>query len=362
VGSQLNDVLVTQKPAPTGENTKARQLESDGLGRLTSVCEVTAGTAAWPGGACGQNTAQTGYLTKYAYDPVGNLLTVTQNAQAASNHQTRTFTYDWKNRMLSEIVPEIGATGNGTAYYVYDSDSTCGTSYGDLVKRVDAAGNVICSTFDALHRQLTTTYPSGPYSTVTPQKHFVYDSATVNSQTIAYAKARLAEAYTCFSPCSTKLTDVGQSYTVRGEISDTYESTPNSGTLYYHTAQTYWANGGLYQLSGNIGLPTTLTYGADSEGRTSTVSAASGQNPVSSTTYSTANKISALTFGSGSGDTDSYTYDPQTNRMTQYKFTVNSVSLTGVLGWNANSTVQTQTASTAQARKTVPTFMMMSRA
>jgi hypothetical protein len=28
--------------------------------------------------------------------------------------------------------------------------------------------------------------------------------------------------------------------------------------------------------------------------------------------------------------------------MTQYKFTVNSVSLTGVLGWNANSTVQTQ--------------------
>ena len=36
VGSQQNDVLVTQKPAPTGENTKARQLESDGLGRLTS--------------------------------------------------------------------------------------------------------------------------------------------------------------------------------------------------------------------------------------------------------------------------------------------------------------------------------------
>ena len=36
VGSQQNDILVTQKPAPTGENTKARQLESDGLGRLTS--------------------------------------------------------------------------------------------------------------------------------------------------------------------------------------------------------------------------------------------------------------------------------------------------------------------------------------
>lgn len=344
VGSQQNDVLVTQKPAPTGENTKARQLESDGLGRLTSICEVTAGTAAWPGAACGQNTAQTGYLTKYTYDPMGNLLTVIQNAQAASNlRQTRTFTYDWKNRLLSETVPEIGASGNGTANYTYDYDATCSsTSYGDLVKRVDGAGNVICSTFDALHRQLTTTYPSGPYSTVTPQKHFVYDSATVNIQTMAYAKARLAEAYTCFSPCSTKLTDFGQSYTVRGEISDTYESTPNSGTFYYHTAQTYWANGGPYQLSGNIGLPTTLTYGADSEGRTNTVSATSGQNPVTATTFNAANQISTLTLGSGSGDTDTYTYDPQTNRMTQYKFTVNSVSLTGALGWNANSTVQTQ--------------------
>ena len=38
----------------------------------------------------------------------------------------------------------------------------------------------------------------------------------------------------------------------------------------------------------------------------------------------------------GSSDSDSFTYDPNTGRMTQYKFAVNSQSVTGNLGWNAN--------------------------
>jgi RHS repeat-associated protein len=256
--------------------------------------------------------------------------------------QSRTFVYDWMSRMTSETVPEIGATGNGTAYYTYDSDPTCGASKGDLVKRADAAGNTICSTYDLLHRKLATTYPSGTYASVTPQKHFVYDAATVNSQTMAYAKARLAEAYTCFAPCTIKTTDIGLSYTVRGETSDVYEPTPNSSGFYYHTSESYWANRSLNQLTGNIGLPTTMTYGVDAEGRTSTVSASSGQNPVSGTIYNTAGLPTAINLGSGSGDTDAYQYDPSTNRVTQYKFTVNSISLTGALGWNANGTLQTQ--------------------
>ncbi len=107
-------------------------------------------------------------------------------------------------------------------------------------------------------------------------------------------------------------------------------------------SQTYWANRTPYQLSGNVGLPTTITNGVDGEGRMSTVSATSGQNPVSSTTYNTAGLISSLALGSGAGDSDGYSYDINTNRMTQYKFTVNAVSLTSNLGWNANGTVQTQ--------------------
>ncbi len=340
-----NDTLVTRSPAPTGEHTKVRQFEYDALQRLTSICEVTTGTTAWPGGTCGQTTTQTGYWTKYSYDPMGNLMSVTQNAQSPSNQQTRNYVYDWLNRMTSETVPEIGASGNGTATYVYDTDATCGTSNGDLVKRVDAMGNVICSTYDALHRELTRTYPSGTYASVTPGKHFVYDGATINTSpnptAMVNVKRRLAEAYTCAGSCTTKLTDVGFSYTVRGEASDAYESTPNSGT-YYHLTQTYWANPLPYQLTGNIGLPTTISYTPDAEGRANSVSASSGQNPVSSTVYNTAGLPTAINLGSGSGDADTYQWDPNTSRMTQYKFSANALSLTGNLSWNANSTLQTQ--------------------
>ena len=341
-GSQNQDVLVTRSPAPSGELTKRRQFEYDALGRLSSVCEVTAGTGTWPGGTCAQNTANTGYWTKYTNDPMGNLTGVTQNAQMSGSTQTRTFVYDWMSRISSETVPEIGTNGNGTATYVYDSDSTCGTSNGDLVKAVDAAQNTICATYDALHRKLAITYPTGVYSSVTPQKHFVYDSATVNSQTMAYTKARLAEAYTCYSPCSTKLTDTGLSYTIRGELSDEYESTPHSGT-YYHLTQTYWANGSPNQLGNNIVSLPAFTYLPDGEGRISQVTASAGQSPlVSSTTYNSASLPTAINLGSGAGDTDAYTWDPNTNRMTQYKFTVNGISLSSNLGWNANATLQTQ--------------------
>jgi RHS repeat-associated protein len=336
-----NDILVTISPAPTGENNKVHQFEYDGLTRLTSTCEVTGGTTAWPGGTCAQTTNKTGYWTRYTYDPIGNLLSVTQNAQSTSNQQARTYTYDWMSRMTSETVPEIGTNGNGTATDTYDADSTCGSYTGDLVKRVDAAGDVICFAYDALHRQTSQTYPSGTYASVTPAKTFVYDSASAKCATPTYVLSRLVEAYT--GPSSSKVTDEIFCYSQRGETSDVYESTPHSGTTYYHVNQTYWANRLLDQLTGNVGLPPTITYAPDPEGRISSVSASSGQSPlVSSTTYSVASLPTAINIGSGSGDSDGYTYDPNTNRMTQYQFIVNGTSLTGALGWNTNGTLLTQ--------------------
>jgi RHS repeat-associated protein len=194
--------------------------------------------------------------------------------------------------------------------------------------------------YDALHRPTAITYPSGPYFASTPQKHFVYDTATVNSVLMANAKSRLAEAYTCFSTCSSKTTDLGFSYSVRGELTDTYESTPHS-TTYYHATQTYFANGAPYQLSGNIGLP-TITYGLEGEGRVSTVSASSGQNPVTATAYNNLYQAPyqlAVTFGSG--DSDTFTYDPATFRMNKYQFKIGTQTVTGTLGWNANSSLGT---------------------
>ncbi|MFZ0462078.1 MAG: hypothetical protein WBD23_02440 [Candidatus Acidiferrales bacterium] len=83
------------------------------------------------------------------------------------------------------------------------------------------------SAYDSSHRLTSVTYPSGPNSGNTPNKYFVYDAATVDNAAMANAKGRMAEAYTCTSTCSSKITDEGFSYSLRGEVSDVYESTPS---------------------------------------------------------------------------------------------------------------------------------------
>jgi YD repeat-containing protein len=247
-----NDVLSVLGPAPTGENTKQKQYEYDGLGRLTSVCEITSGTGS---SICAQAVSKTGFWTKYTYNTLNRLTQVSMNAQGTP--QNRNYTYDSIGRVLSEANPE-----SGTVNYTYDSASGCtGTFNGDLVKRVDARGIISCYAYDALHRPLIISYSDG-----TPTKSFVYDSATVNGNIMANATGQLAEAYT--GPSGSKVTDEGFSYTVRGELATFYESTPHSSG-YYIITSTYWDNGKLKTRAG-VSLP-TLNYNADAMGRASAI-------------------------------------------------------------------------------------------
>lgn len=323
-----NDTYRTVGPAPTGENPKRKQFEYDALGRLTSVCEITSATGS---GSCAQTSAATGYWTTYTYDLNNHLIGVTQNAQSSGSKQTRTYAYDDLGRMTSEINPE-----SGTTTYTFDTDTTCGTSKGDLVKKMDAVGNTTCYGYDVLHRPISLTY-SGPYASSTPNKYFVYDAASVNGVAMTNVKTRMAEAYTATTPTGTKITDTGFSYSARGEASDAYESTPHSGG-YYHSSATYWPNGALETLGNNLGNLPVFTYAPDGEGRTNTVSASAGQNPVTGTAYSVASLATQVSLGSS--DSDSFTYDPNTNRMTKYTFTVNSQSLVGTLTWNSIGTLE----------------------
>jgi RHS repeat-associated protein len=163
-----------------------------------------------------------------------------------------------------------------------------------------------------------------------------YDSAVVDGQTMQYAKGHLANAYTGNS--NSRTTDLGFSYNARGDSSDVYEATPNSSG-YYHLNQTYWANEVPDQLSGLSGLP-TLVNALDGEGRVSQVTATEGMNPVTAVTYNSASLATRISLGSG--DSDSFGYDPHTMRMTQYNFTVGTTpqTMTGNLTWNANGTLQ----------------------
>lgn len=355
----LNDVYQEAAPAPTvppapaTENTKRKQLEYDGLGRLKSVCEITSGSNSGP---CNQNTSASGYLTTYTYDaaPNFNSLTVAQNIQAGGGtSQTRTYIYDMLGRLTSETNPESGQT-----LYFYDAAPSTpgvacsGTYSGDLVKKYDAQGNTTCYTYDALHRLSSVTYPGGPNSANTAKKYFVYDAATVNGQAMANALSRLAEAYTCTSACpGTKITDLGYSYSARGEMADVYESTPHSSG-YYHVTESYWEHGSVKSLSNLAGLP-TIYYGAngsglDGEGRITQVTTSSSSNPtlVSGVNYTTANgtgqPIGSLTQVTlGSSDNDTFQYDANTGRLTQYNFNIGATSQTvqGGLTWNANGTL-----------------------
>ncbi len=337
-----NDVLVTV----SGSQSFSKQLEYDGLGRLASVCEIS---SSLPGvGTCGQSNAPTGYWTRYTYDALGHLLTVTQNAQASSGHQTRSYSYDMAGRLISETNPETGTTA-------YTYDSTCGSysaSAGDMTKRVDNAGNTTCYAYDALHR-LTDAGYSGPIC-----RHYRYDTSATpynngtppSGVTVSNTMTRLKEASTDQCSFTTLQTDEWFSYSPRGELTDVYESTPHSG-VYYHTTAAYWPSGTLETLNGIPSVP-TINYGAgggglDGEGRYTQVTAGSGPNPVTGVTYSTnstSNPLGALTGVTyGSSDSDAFTYDPNTGRAVTYTSKVNGVTDTGSLTWNTNGTLASLT-------------------
>jgi RHS repeat-associated protein len=336
-GGSYLDVLVTRGPAPNNENTKRRQLEYNGLGSLTSVCELS--SASNGGGNCAQASPQTGFWTQYTYDGLNRLTGVTQNVQGTS--QTRTYQYDGLGRIISETNPE-----SGTRTYIYDStgSSPCNggyTSYGDLVRTVDANTTNTCYYYDALHR---VTDVVTNRSTIDGCKRFRYDNSAgvLGSKPSGvhtyYSLGGLVEAETdtCASPITTSsiITDEWSSYSARGETNEVWESTPHSGG-YYHPTSAYWANGALNTLWIS-GLP-VISYTRDGEGRASAVSATSGQNPVSSTSYNPGSQVTGVTFGSG--DSDALTFDPNTGRETQYKFTVNGSSEVSNLNWNQNGSL-----------------------
>src|SRR5712692_4791914 len=152
---------------------------------------------------------------------------------------------------------------------------------------------------------------------------------------MANAKARLAEAYT--GPSASKTTDLGFSCSVRGEVPAAYESTPHSNG-YYDVSATFWENGLIKTLSG-VGLP-ALTYdNPDGEGRPYTTLEGTSTYRVTSAAYDLFSLPTGINFTSG--DSDSFTNDRNTGRMTQYKFTVNASSVIGNLTWNANGTMGT---------------------
>jgi YD repeat-containing protein len=127
-----------------------RVSQIDGLGHLVSVCEVTSAVQKGLGGtpaACGQDIAKTGFLTTYAYDILGNVLSVAQGSMGA-----RSFTYDSLSHVITSANPESGTTCYGTW-----SGSTCVNGY-------DADGNLLSLTRPAPNQTSNTIYVTTSYT------------------------------------------------------------------------------------------------------------------------------------------------------------------------------------------------------
>ena len=213
---------------------KKRLSETDALGRLASVWEITSPE---PGQVqisfIGSTTADlngtyNAYLTNYSYDALNNLTRVRQGGLPKENSgnviQTRTFLYDSLSRLLYANNPEQDATILGTAgtkwtmKYEYDDN-------GNLTTRTDARNVVTSYSYDALNRNTKVCY-----SDATPSVHRFYDSAGIPN-----GKGRLwkVENQTaCTSGTATKSRTTINAYDSLGRVTSQTQSfatgtTPN---------------------------------------------------------------------------------------------------------------------------------------
>jgi RHS repeat-associated protein len=334
-----NDVLTTLSPYPSGENNKAVQNEFDGLGRLRKSCFISSTASGEV--TCGENTgSSSGILTSYSYTSGTGYQTT--SAARGPGPQTRSTKTDGIGRVIQKITPEGGTV---TDTYDYTSGSPCGGTYnfpGKLVLETSANGNFRCYDYDALGRLLDVSagYSGGGTTTC---RRFRYDSTTgvlgslPTGVSIANTSGRIAEAETdnCVQPVTATLTDEWFSYNANGQVTDFWESTPNSGT-YYHSTATY---SGPSLVTTQLTNPSfyTAAYTLDGEGRWNAFTTGS-TNYVSGTTYTAAQQPSTISLYST--DYDSYSYDSNTARMKGWTFQVNSVQETAIVDWNTNGTLK----------------------
>jgi RHS repeat-associated protein len=230
-----------------GTRRVQRISQVDGLGRVTSLCEVTSTTL--PVGSnptptsCGLDISATGFLTTYSYDTLDNVLAVSQGSLAG-----RSFNYDYLSRLTSATNPE-----SGTITYNYDSNSNVSSKTAPLPNQTNSSTTVIVKhTYDPLNR-ITSTW----YTDSTPSNYFAYDQTSGWGHTLTNSIGRMT---------SESRTTTGQnsqsifSYDPMGRVANVWGCTPiNCGSGSFAFSYTYDYAGNL--TSASNGLGTVITYG-----------------------------------------------------------------------------------------------------
>jgi RHS repeat-associated protein len=279
-------------------NRVTRVTQMDALGRLTTVCEKSSANQMGGNnipGACGQDIAETGFLTLYLYDIHDAAGSATQISQPGLAN--RYFVNDSLGQLVKATNPESGMT-----QYSYNDDGTLGSRIRPKPNQYDPGTTVTTSYFyDVLHRLKETHYDDN-----TPWVYRLYDQASATSgQTLENPIGQL----------TTISANGGQSvslysYDQVGRIKSNWQCTPAiCGTSFKQLGYGYDLLGNVTSASNGFNVSIGYNYNVGSRLTSVASSLSDASHPatlMSNISYGPFGLASA-TFGNGVNESRGYT-------------------------------------------------------
>jgi hypothetical protein len=321
--SAINYTYTGRAVEVTDENGVSKISQADGLGRVSSVCEISASALQSISQVpCTSDIAGTGFITGYSYSLANHQTTVAQGAQ------NRIFITDSLGRTVSVTEPERGTTNYS---YAYSGQPGLGL----VVTRQRAAPNqtnpsVLTTTtyaYDSLNRLIKKSYSdgSGPvlYGYDMPSVQFGPPAGNPALKVIAsLANPKGRQAWTCHEPPAQNscISQDAFSYDSLGRVVQKWSSTPAfvaAAAPVRTEGYTFDWLGNALTASDGAGATTSYTYTPANEVHSISSSLSDATHPAqllsnvlngpmarSATTWATAFRNTTVTirWGGGTGD------------------------------------------------------------
>ena len=281
-----------------GTSRTTRVAQSDALGRLVNICEVTGATQA--GGntpaACNLAIAATGFLTTYSYDTLNNLTGIQQAAV------TRSFTYDNLSRLLSATNPESGTTS-----YTYDNNSNVQSRIRPAPNQGNPSNHITTTySYDVLNRLTQVTYSDSVTPTVTTN----YDTTSELGITLTNTIGRVSAEYTKDAQGHVLSGEVF-SYDSMGRVKDNSQCTPQNcpNGVAFPVSYSYDLLGDVLTSTNGTGVTFSYTYDAAARLSTMTSSLQDSNHPATMLSGLQYNSLGSLTASSAGALNESFKFD-----------------------------------------------------